>query len=294
MGSVMQFKPAELVRMASIKTMCVLILIASATAFARAPTEPEIQGEWIQGGMLFGKTSPTNKVWVSEQKAHVTQEGAFVFGIGRDAESVNVVVENPEGARSSFEYAVQQREYPTQRIEGVEKKYVAPPKEVTQRIKEENAQVWKARQTITANVHFAEGFTWPLIGPITGVYGSQRVFNGVPKRPHYGLDIAGPVGAKVVAPAPGVVTLVHSDMYYSGGTLIIDHGQGISSTFIHLHKVLVKEGDHVARGDLIAEVGATGRVTGPHLDWRINWFNERLDPQLVLPEMPKKQASSAH
>lgn len=243
--------------------------------------------------MLFGKTLPENKVWVAEQKALVTQEGRFVFGIGRDTESVKIVLENQEGARSSFEYSVTQREYPTQRIEGVEQKYVEPPEEVSKRIKEENARVWKARQTLTEYAHFAEGFTWPLIGPITGVYGSQRIFNGVPKRPHYGLDIAGPVGAKVVSPAPGVVTLVHKDMYFSGGTLIIDHGQGISSTFIHLHKVLVKEGEQVARGDLIAEVGATGRVTGPHLDWRINWFNERLDPQLVLPEMPKIQASSA-
>lgn len=271
----------------------VFALFMSINVSARAPSEPEITGDWIQGGMLFGKTLANTKVWVSEQKAHVSKDGSFVFGIGRDATHVKVVLENAEGARSSFEYSVKQREYPTQSIEGVAKKYVAPPEEVTNRIKEENAKVWKARQTLTTDAHFAKGFTWPLIGPVTGVYGSQRIFNGVPKRPHFGLDIAGPVGAQVVAPAPGVVTLVHDDMYYSGGTLIIDHGQGISSTFIHLHKVLVNEGDTIKRGDAIAEVGATGRATGPHLDWRINWFNERLDPALVLPEMPEKQADSA-
>ena len=133
---------------------------------------------------------------------------------------------------------------------------------------------------------FAEVFQWPLIGPISGVYGSQRFYNGVAGSPHFGVDIARPTGSQVSAPASGVVTLVHPDMFYSGGTLIIDHGHGISSTFIHLSEILVKEGDAIHQGQVIAKVGQTGRATGPHLDWRMNWFEERLDPQLLMGPMP--------
>jgi len=133
---------------------------------------------------------------------------------------------------------------------------------------------------------FLSQFQWPLIGPITGVYGSQRVYNGVPGRPHYGIDIAAPMGAPVSTPAPGIVTLVHQDMFYSGGTLIIDHGYGVSSTMIHLSKVIAKVGDQVVPGDIVAEVGAGGRATGPHLDWRMNWMQQRIDPQLLVPPMP--------
>ena len=133
---------------------------------------------------------------------------------------------------------------------------------------------------------FAGEFQWPLIGPITGVFGSQRVYNGVPKRPHYGVDVAAPVGTPVSTPAPGTVTLAHADMFYSGGTLIIDHGYGVSSTLMHLSKVLVAVGDEVVPGDIVAEVGAAGRATGPHLDWRMNWLNVRIDPQLLVSPMP--------
>ncbi len=249
--------------------------------------EPVISGQWIQGGLLKGKTAPGNKVRIFGREVYVDQHGGFVFGLGRDAaESVALTIENGDGSQQQFTYQVKQREYRTQKIEGVEQKYVAPPPEVTKRIKNEAARVWQARRQTSNHAHFGAGFSWPLIGPITGVYGSQRIFNGVPKRPHYGLDIAGPVGAVVSAPAPGVVTLAHDDMYYSGGTLIIDHGQGVSSTFIHLSKLLVGVGESVQRGRAVAEVGATGRVTGPHLDWRINWFDQRLDPYLLLPPMP--------
>ena len=134
---------------------------------------------------------------------------------------------------------------------------------------------------------FLAGFIWPLQGPITGVYGSQRILNGEPRRPHFGVDVAAPTGTPVVAPADAIVTLVHPDMYFSGGTLIMDHGHGLSSTFIHLHKVLVEEGQVVKQGDVVAEVGATGRVTGPHLDWRMNLFTVRIDPELLVPPMPQ-------
>ncbi len=255
---------------------------------------PTISGEWIQGALLQGKTQPGNKVFILDREISVTDDGQFVFGLGRDTpKKVSLRVESHSGKQGVFEYDVKQRAYKTQRIDGVEKKYVAPPKEVLQRIKKEAAQVRQARKQKRPSFDYLVPFRWPAEGPITGVYGSQRVFNGVPKRPHYGLDIAGPVGTKVIAPAPGVVTLAHNDMYYSGGTLIVDHGYGVSSTFIHLSKIHVQPGDTLEQGQLIAEIGATGRVTGPHLDWRINWFDQRLDPALLLPpgsDPTKKEA----
>ncbi|PCK02930.1 MAG: peptidase [Alteromonadaceae bacterium] len=248
----------------------------------------DIKGDWVQGGLLHGQTVPGNTVTVFGHSASVDERGRFIFGLGRDTKKrIDVEVKTVDGQSRVYPFDVEQREYDIQRIEGVAKKYVAPPKSVSKRISTEAAQVKKARKVLRDAEEFRQGFTWPLIGRITGVYGSQRVFNGVPKRPHYGLDIAGPIGATVVAPAPGVVTLAHENMYYSGGTLIVDHGQGLSSTFIHLSKILVKVGDPIVRGQAIAEVGASGRVTGPHLDWRMNWKNQRIDPFLLVPPMPE-------
>ena len=256
--------------------------------YANAKDKPlslEVDGRWIQGAMLRGKVEPGINVQIADREVYVDSKGEFVFGLGRDEKAeFQITLLSGNGDRSVHSYSIEQRKYKLQKIEGVEKKYVSPPDSVLKRIREDNKQVRKARQTMRETEEFANGFVWPAEGPVTGVYGSQRIFNGVPKRPHYGLDIAGPIGAKIIAPAAGKVTLVHPDMYYSGGTLIIDHGQGISSTFIHLNKILVTEGEEVKQGDLIAEMGATGRVTGPHLDWRVNWFNTRLDPAYLLPE----------
>ena len=163
---------------------------------------------------------------------------------------------------------------------------VEPPPEQLQRIRSDSAVVREARRSVTAKTDFLSGFIKPLEGPITGVYGSQRVYNGVPKSPHYGLDYAAPTGTIVNAPASGLVRLAHPDLFYSGGTLIIDHGHGLTSSFLHLSDILVSEGSVVQRGDAIAKVGATGRATGPHLDWRMNWRNVRIDPALVLQAFP--------
>ena len=124
-----------------------------------------------------------------------------------------------------------------------------------------------------------------MTGPISGVYGSQRILNGKPRRPHFGVDVARPTGTPIVAPADGVITLAEPAMFFSGGTLIIDHGHRLSSSMLHLHKILVKEGDQVKQGQVIAEIGATGRVTGAHLDWRMNLRGHRIDPQLLVPPM---------
>lgn len=240
----------------------------------------------MPGGMLFGKTAPGAQLKILNRELIADSHGEFVFGLGRDLTGNVRILINSEGQAHEFTFMVESREYKVQRINGVEKKYVSPPKEVLARISADAAQVRAARETLSQELNFRESFIWPANGPVTGVYGSQRVFNGVPKRPHYGLDIAGPVGTPIYAPAGGVVTLAVNDMYYSGGTLIVDHGYGISSTFIHLSEILVKPGQRLKQGELIAKMGATGRATGSHLDWRINWFEQRLDPALVLPERP--------
>lgn len=242
-------------------------------------------GQWIQGGMLLGHTSPENSIQILGRSVLVGSDGRFVFGLGRDAAPLlTVEVKTPSNEVKKYAFEVEQRSYDIQKIEGVERKYVSPDKSVLSRINRENRQIRKARSLTTAPPHFMnDGFIWPAEGPVTGVYGSQRVFNGVPKRPHFGLDIAGPVGTHVIAPSDGIVSLVHSDMYYSGGTLLLDHGFGVSSTFIHLSKIHVEVGQSVKQGDLVAEIGATGRVTGAHLDWRVNWYEHRLDPFFLLP-----------
>jgi len=264
---------------ASVCAAILVIIPVVASAF-------EVSGDWLPGALLQGKATPHAKVEVLGRVVEADSDGNFVFGLGRDTQGEVIIRLEAAGQSKRFAYAVKPREYKLQRVNGVDKKYVSPPQEVKARISREAAQIWAARQIVSTEPNYRQGFIWPAEGPITGVYGSQRVFNGEPKRPHYGLDIAGPVGTEIIAPVSGVVTLAESDLYYSGGTLIIDHGYGISSTFIHLSKLLVSKGQKVKQGSLIALMGATGRVTGPHLDWRVNWFNQRLDPELLLPVKP--------
>lgn len=247
-----------------------------------------LEGEWQQGAVLFGQVEPGSEVTFLERQVRVSADGRFVIGLDRDAKPEAVLeVTGPEGESTRHSFAVKQREYRIQRIEGVPQRTVTPDPEQVARSREEAAMARRARQLDSERTDFIETFQWPLTGRITGIYGSQRFFNGQPRAPHYGIDIAAPTGTPARAPASGVVTLVHDDMFFSGGTLIMDHGHGLSSTFIHLHKILVKEGERVEQGQEVALVGATGRATGPHLDWRMNWFDQRVDPQLLVGPMPE-------
>ncbi|MFC4699169.1 M23 family metallopeptidase [Glaciecola siphonariae] len=251
---------------------------------AHAQTPPVLIGEMTQGSLIRGKTQPNTSVWLNGESLDVSSDGHFVFGFGRDANLSHTLEWEFMGKKASLPLTLAQREYNIDRIEGVEQKYVSPPDEVLARIRQDNRKIAKARAVSSNLQDFLDDFIIPAKGRISGVYGSQRVFNGQPKRPHFGLDVANSVGTPVIAPAGGVISLADDDMYYSGGTLIMDHGFGVSSTFIHLSKIHVVEGQRVEKGELIAEIGATGRVTGPHLDWRINWYKERLDPALLLRE----------
>jgi murein DD-endopeptidase MepM/ murein hydrolase activator NlpD len=252
--------------------------------------EVDLHGSFTQGGLIFGKTAPGSEVSFNGSPLRLTGDGRFIFGFGRDAPATaKLQATAPDGTTVTKYLSVTRRDYDIQRIDGIQKDYVSPPEEVLARIRADSEAAAKARGVERPETDFDSGFIWPATGPISGVYGSQRILNGEPRQPHYGVDVAGPVGMPVKAPADAVVTLAHPDMYFSGATLIMDHGHGLSSTFLHLDKILVEEGQHVKQGEVVALMGKSGRVTGPHLDWRMNWRDERIDPALLVPPMPKSE-----
>ncbi len=250
----------------------------------------EIEPKLSQGALVWGKVAPGNTVTMDDEALDVAADGTFVFGFGRDETGERTLhVEGSEVCALTLK--IEPRDYRIQRIEGVPQRTVTPDPEDLERIRREAALVASARKNSRAAVDFAGGFDWPVTGRISGVYGSQRVYNGTPGRPHFGVDVAVPTGTPITTPAPGVVTLAEPDLFYSGGTIIIDHGMDVSSSFLHLSDVTVEVGQRVEPGDIIGKVGSTGRATGPHLDWRMNWRNRRVDPQLLAPPMPAAPAA---
>ena len=264
-------------------------LLSFGLAPATAETGVRLDGPRTQGGLLRGRVPPGSTVEYEGDAVRVSKDGWFLVGFGRDAPlEAELAVVFPDGRRERQVLKVKPREYDIERIDGL------PPRKVTPRSEEDLARiradvemVEQARSIDDPRTDFLDGFRWPARGRISGVYGSQRILNGEPRRPHYGVDIAAPIGTEVLAPAGGVVTVAHPDMFFSGGTLLVDHGHGLSSAFLHLSRILVETGERVAQGQPIAEVGSTGRSTGPHLDWRINLFDRRLDSALLVGPMPK-------
>ena len=256
----------------------ILILFVTKTTFA-----VEFQGKFIQGHFIIGKTESGTKVLIDKKKIRVTDDGFFAFGVGRDRKYDVVITLNKDGNKQKIVKKVQKRKYNIQRIDGLEEEKVTPPEEVYERIKKENKLISKARIVNSDLDFFKNKFIIPVDDAIvTGVYGSQRILNGKPKWPHYGLDFAQKEGTPVKAMLDGTVTLAESDLYYSGGTLIFDHGHGVSTLYMHMQKIFVDEGQKVKQGDVIGTVGSTGRATGAHLDIRLNWFDTRLDPATAL------------
>jgi hypothetical protein len=248
---------------------------------------PELAGEPVEGGLVWGRTEPATAVFLDGEAIDVAADGRFVIGFHRDA---NVQSLLRVGVECERKISVRQREYRIQRVEGVPQRTVTPPPEQLERIRRERALVSAAKAVRIARpdwlMQIDGGFSWPVVGPISGVYGSQRVYNGTPGSPHYGVDVAVITGTSVRAPAAGRITLAEKDLFYSGGTVILDHGYGLSSSFLHMSEVSVRVGDELKAGELIGAVGATGRATGPHLDWRMSWRERRIDPQLLVPPMP--------
>ena len=243
----------------------------------------EFLGDFKQGSFILGKTDPNSKVFIDDRKVRVSNDGYFAFGLDRDRKN-NVLIKVKIGKETKLiEKKVFKREYRIQRIDGLPPKQVTPPPEVYDRIKKDNVLIGKARAIDSKLVFFKDKFIYPIDKYIiTGVYGSQRILNGKPRRPHYGIDFHAPEGTPVKSMMDGVVTLVEKDMYFTGGTIIFDHGHGVSTLYMHMKDINVKKGQKVKKGEIVGTLGQSGRATGPHLDIRLNWFEVKLDPASVL------------
>lgn len=236
-----------------------------------------------QAAMVVGKVPAGSQVRYGDRDLRVTPYGSVVFGVGRDAAGpLQVRVQAPNAPAREISIVVTPRDWPVERINGVPPGTVNPPKAIAERIEREQARVAAVRARDDARTGFAQTFARPVQGRISGRFGNQRVYDGTPKSPHSGMDIAAPNGSPVKAPADGMVTFAESGLYLTGGTLVLDHGHGISSSFLHLARIDARVGDIVKQGDVIGAVGATGRATGAHLHWGMNWFDTRIDPLLVL------------
>ena len=262
-------------------------LVAAQDAVPATPVSQEdrivFPASVSQGALVFGKVPPGSQVRYRDRALRTTGYGTVVFGVGRDETGpLKVDVTTPSGRTESVSVAVTPRDWPVERVNGVPPKTVNPPPAIAARIEREQAMVTAARVRDDERTDFALPFQWPVQGRISGRFGNARVYNGQPGAGHSGMDIAAPNGAPIKAPAGGIVTFASPDLYLTGGTVLLDHGHGVSSNFLHLSRIDVKVGDRVEPGQVIGAVGATGRATGPHLHWGMNWFDVRIDPLLVL------------
>lgn len=279
-----EITPKPRVRKPSPLVLATILMLLCAAATAK--TVAHLPARVEQGALVTGHTSPDCTVLHAGKPLRVGPDGTFVFGVGRDATGpLKIVVACPHGGRHTRTIKVIERDWPTERIQGVPPKTVRPPPAIAARIAREHALVRKLRTRNDAREDFEHGFIWPVHGRISGVFGSQRIYNGVPRAPHSGVDIAVPSGTPVRAPAAGVVTLARR-LYLSGNTVMIDHGFGLSSVMLHMRRLVVEPGQHVREGQVVGYSGMTGRATGPHVHWGINWFEVRLDPMLVAGHPP--------
>ncbi|OUR77706.1 peptidase [Alphaproteobacteria bacterium 46_93_T64] len=247
----------------------------------------ELSGSFTQGGLVLGKTVPGSTVSLDGKRVRVSPNGQFVFGFGRDFKSAaHIEITLANGEQIIRDIQVSARKYKTEKVNGLSPSKVTPSEKFLKRIRKENGEIARVRSIDTENEWFNSGWIWPAVGRVSGVFGSQRVLNGIPKRPHFGLDVAAPVGTPIVASTDGIVRMAEKDLYYTGGTIMIDHGHGLVSVYSHLSKLNVEKDTFIRQGTKIGEIGKTGRASGPHLDWRLNWFKERLDPELLLGVMP--------
>ena len=264
----------------------VILLAASVFSDPASGGALSLEGPLVQGGLVIGHTEPGAQVTVDGRPVRVSAGGAFLMGFGRDAKAkVALRIIHADGTRTEKALKVATRDYPVQRIDGLPSRQVTPLPEDLERIREDNAKIAGVRAHDTDRPYFLSGFTWPARGPVSGPFGSQRILNGKPRRPHNGVDVAAPRGTSVVAGANGVVVLVHPDMFFTGKTVMIDHGHGLSSVYVHMDDIRVTQGQRVTKGTRIGTVGMTGRVTGPHLHWGVSLFGIHLDPAFLAGPM---------
>ncbi|HUE19150.1 MAG TPA: M23 family metallopeptidase [Stellaceae bacterium] len=270
-------------------TLTMLLLAVPATAATLS-----LDGPLEQGALIRGQTDSGARVSLNGNALRVAPDGHFLFGFGRDAEANAALdVVGPDGGVLHRDLVITARQYDIRRIDGLPPESVSPGPDTLARIKREAALIEKAIDVSSDDVSFEQPLLWPAAGTISGIYGSQSIMNGQPRSPHFGVDIAAPAGTSIHASAAGTVTLAEPDLYFTGGTIIIDHGYGLSTLYVHLQKFSVAVGQRVTAGQTIGEMGATGRATGPNLHWGVNWNGVRLDPALVAGPMPSPASGDA-
>ena len=247
----------------------------------------ELNGSFTQGGLLFGKTNYKNKIFFNEKEVFVNKSGDFILAIGRDEKLENLIIIKGLKKNETHKIQISKRKYKIQRIDGLPKNKVTPNEEELKRIRNESKIISISKNKFLNKTLYKSGFIWPVKGIVTGKYGNQRILNGQPRRPHYGLDIAAASGTKIISPSNAEVSLIMEDTFFNGKMIILNHGLGMNSIYSHLNKILVKKGQKINKGDFIAEVGSTGRSTGPHLDWRVNVFSVAIDPEILLSKQIK-------
>ena len=244
-----------------------------------------LNGNFIQGGLVYGKSIPKTSIKFMKRFIFQDSDNKFVFGMGRDYPETAVLEIKYNNDIRKINIKIKKQVYKIQKIKGLPKKMVTPPESVYKRIIRENKEIAKVRALNSKINYIFQDFIWPVQGIITGVFGSQRILNGKPRRPHYGIDIAASKGTNILAPTDSIVRMAEDNLYFTGGTIMLDHGHGVTSVYSHLSKLLVKKNQKIKKGHVIGHVGSTGRSTGPHLDWRINWFDQRLDPYLFIKQV---------
>jgi murein DD-endopeptidase MepM/ murein hydrolase activator NlpD len=276
-----------------LRVLRVSIFCSFALAGGASAAEVRLPRHLQQGQLVIGHAAPGTRIEFDGKPLRVTRDGTFVFGLERDApEVVRLDIIAPDGQATTRALKVAKREYRIERVEGLPQKTVTPDPETAARIAREQAAVAAARTRDDDREDFLHGFALPVSGArISGAYGSQRIDNGTPKAPHMGLDMAVPAGTPIHAPAAGVVTFAEPDLFLTGGTVLIDHGYGLTSSFLHMSRLDVKFGDKIKRGQVIGAAGMTGRATGPHVHWGFNWFGVRLDPALLPKASGGRQTS---
>ena len=267
-----------------IKRVIILLFSYMALALNIVNAKTFIKGEIIAGGIIIVNVSPGSTVKLNDESIMISDKGVFLVGFERKPQPTQILeIYNENVLVEKITLNVKIRSYEIQRINGINKEKVDPPQSVIDRIYMERNSVKESRKksNLITSTYYNNGFVLPANGPISGVYGSQRILNGKPRSPHYGIDIALPKGHEVVSPMDGIVVFSNNDLYYSGGTIIIAHGQGLTTSYLHLSEILVSVNNIVRRGELIGKVGATGRATGPHLHWGAELKGKRIDPKYL-------------
>jgi len=237
-----------------------------------------------QGDMFVGRVLPLATVSVGGTTHPVSPQGYFVIGVPRQQKTDLLVLAQVGNKKTLKIIRILAYQWQIQRIDGLPEWYINPSPERLKQIKEDNKKVRAIRQAkpYPVPLFLENGFIKPVQGSITCIFGGQRILNGQPRSPHWGVDFAAPMSAPVYSPADGIVKLVAKHMYLMGNTLIIDNGLGVQSIFIHLNSIEAKESEFVKQGATIARVGKTGRATGPHLHWGISVGTIPVDPVRML------------